>query len=591
MRKSGSGIAWNSITFKLVISFLAVTVPLVGLLFYNNFYAIHVVREQVAKSNKNMMSLYMGQIDNNLEDINKYLISIVSSSYDIQIMDRPQSADDYMMAKTRLSDKLTTDILMYKADSYFVYSAGRKELMDTGNGRNTEMEKLGEIRAYIRQELDRADATLPAAGDRWFSKKIHNDYYLFRFHRFGDTIIGARVNIKTLMLPLTYVLKEGNGYSFFVTDRGEAMATPENLPADNVQLNPSTEGYRLAGKQNRYLMVGESSAMGDFGLVALIPNGAILQDLPYLNKIVFIISFLGLLLVPGFLWFLRRTMQLPLKRLLSVMKRVGDGNVQLRIDTEPASDEFQLLNRSFNIMMGQIEELKIHVYEEQLNKQKAELQHLQLQINPHFFLNTLNILYNLALVKDFELIKEMTQRLVRYFRYMFRSNLTFLPLQEELEHVRNYIRIQELRFQKSLNSRIAVPESLLKAYVPPLVIQTFVENAIKHSSNRAKNLTLDIEVEWEEAPCASCMLIRVRDTGPGFSEEVLKELRQGNRIIDEQGEHIGIWNVWHRLRILYGARAGIQFENGDPSGAVVTVRIPLENGPDPSAVDPGQEEG
>ncbi len=112
-----------------------------------------------------------------------------------------------------------------------------------------------------------------------------------------------------------------------------------------------------------------------------------------------------------------------------------------------------MVNHTFNGMMEQIQELRIHVYEEQLNKQKAELQHLQLQINPHFFMNSLNIIYNLALVKNYALIQEMAISLVQYFRYMFRSNLTFLPLKDELQHIRNYIRIQELRFLDSAGFR------------------------------------------------------------------------------------------------------------------------------------------
>ncbi len=82
---------------------------------------------------------------------------------------------------------------------------------------------------------------------------------------------------------------------------------------------------------------------------------------------------------------------------------------------------------AFNAMMSEVERLRINVYEEQLNKQKEELQRLQLQVNPHFFLNTLNIIYNLAKVKNYELILDMTMSLIRIFsiyvpeQYLFRT--------------------------------------------------------------------------------------------------------------------------------------------------------------------------
>ncbi|MNJ52806.1 Sensor histidine kinase YpdA [compost metagenome] len=274
--------------------------------------------------------------------------------------------------------------------------------------------------------------------------------------------------------------------------------------------------------------------------------------------------------------FIRNNLLIPLKRIVSVMNRIGEGNVKFRIEPYPTSDEFELVNKTFNHMMAQIEELKINVYEEKLNKQKAELQHLQLQINPHFFLNTLNILYNLALVHDFELIKEMTLRLVRYFRYMFRSNLTLLPLHEELEHVTNYIQIQQLRFQNSLSYDISIPEELSKVYVPPLVVQTFIENSIKHATQMDNPLQLTIEIEMEPSDSDPHIRIRIKDTGKGFPADELLELQAGKRIIDEQGEHIGIWNVWHRLRLMYGERAEMLFYNHTPSGAVVEIKLPLQ---------------
>ncbi|UUZ86411.1 histidine kinase [Paenibacillus sp. P26] len=529
-------IPWNSIRFKLVISFLAVTVPLIALLFYNNMYAIHVVREQVAVSNKNMMSLYMGQIDSGLDETDKYIFSLLSANFDLQIMGNPQSKDDYMLAKVHLSDKLTNDILMYKADSFFIYSAGKNDLLDVGKSQGIDSGDKESVRSFIRNQLSSLGE---APFKTWFTKQINNGYYLFRIQKSGDLYVGAYVNVKTLMLPLTLIHLGPNGTSLFITDRGEPMTDAASMTAKHIDLSRPLDSYYLTGDRNHYLVAGEPSRKGNFSLVALIPNETILQNLPYLNRIVFVISFLGLLLLPGFLLFIRRTLLLPLKRIVSVMKRIGDGDMKFRVEPYPASDEFYLLHTTFNKMMTQIEELKINIYEEQLSKQKAELQHLQLQMKPHFFLNTLNILYNLALVQDYELIKEMTLRLVRYFRYMFRSNLTFLPLAEELEHVRNYIRIQELRFQQHLNCQIEAAGDLAKVHVPPLVIQTFIENSFKHASGTGTPLSLYIRLELEESVTDPHIRFTIRDTGRGFPEGILAQLNEGSRIVDEQGSISG----------------------------------------------------
>ncbi|MFD0693388.1 sensor histidine kinase [Paenibacillus sp. GCM10027628] len=531
-------------------------------------------------SNKNMMSLYMSQIDSGLEEADKYLNALLSNNFDLQIMDNPPSDDSYMLAKLHVSDKLTSDILMYKVDAYFVYSVQKKDLLDVGKSQLLDPADKEPIRSYIRKELEMASSG-EAVSNQWYVKQFNRDFYLFRMQKMGSTYVGAWVNIKTLMLPLTLIQFGENGTSLFITDQGEPLIDTPQIAEHRLDLSRPLERYYLTGEHNEFLVVGEPSRKGRFSLVALIPNETILQNLPYLNKIVFIVSFLGLLLLPGFLLFLRKTLLIPLKRMVAVMRRIGEGGVKARIEPYPASDEFQLLNATFNNMMAQIEELTIHVYEEQLNKQKAELQYLQLQINPHFFLNTLNILYSLALVQDYELIKEITLRLVRHFRYMLRSNLTFLPLKEELEHVRNYVRIHELRFQKTLDCQITAPESLALVHVPPLVIQTFIENAIKHATQMNEPLSLSIDIQLEESKQDQHIRITVKDTGKGFPEDVLEKLRAGKRIVDEQGEHIGIWNVWHRLRLLYGDQASLAFANASPSGAVVEMKLPLE--PDQSS--------
>lgn len=575
MRKLQLRIRWNSIRVKLVISGLLVTVPLIGLLFYNNYYAIHVVRDQVANSNKNMLSLYMREIDNGLEDVDKYLNSLVSSDTDVQIMDLPQNSDDYIMSKTRLSEKLSNNVLIYKTDAFFVYSIPEDDLMDVVNGR-IDLSEKETVRKFIRDGARSNPEWSAVRNPNWFTVNIGGQFYLMRTILAGDILVGSWVKADSIMLPLSLIHFGENGGSLLLSQAGEVMVRTNRVNTEGIAFRQDLSSYYLSGDSHQYLVVGERSHRADFSLVALIPNSVILQNLPYLNRVVFIISAFGIILLPGFLLFLRKTLLIPLRKIETVMKRIGEGNFKFRIEPYPTSYEFKLVNSTFNRMMAQIEELKISVYEEQLNKQKAELQHLQLQIKPHFFLNTLSIIYNLALTRNYENIMEMSLLLVQYFRYMFRSNLTFVPLMEELEHVRNYARIHELRFQQDMQFEIRVSGDMDKVHVPPLMIQTFVENAAKHAVSLDRSLRIVVEIRMEDSPPEPYLQIRIQDNGKGFKEEVLHELRKGNRVVDEQGEHIGIWNVWHRMRLLYGSKAGLQFSNDPSGGAVVDIRLPMQ---------------
>ncbi|KQX45934.1 sensor histidine kinase [Paenibacillus sp. Root444D2] len=569
-------ISWNSIRFKLVIAVLLILVPLISLLMYLSDYAVHVVRNQIAESNKNLLSLYMGQIDNSLQVVDEYLIGLVLEDADWKDLRYfAEDKDRYYLAITRLSNKITNILSYQPIDGFFIYSVPGDDYIEAVSARTT-FEERQYVRTYIEQASKTDAAPQKLYQNGWIVQRFQANYYLFRLLKENDTFVGAWIKMDNLMMPLRLINIGEKGASLFVTDRGEPMVNPDFVYNNEIDLNQDLHNFYLTGTDNRYLAVAEHSSKGNFSLFAFIPDEKILENLPNLRKIIIFIPLGSVILLPICFLFLRRSLMIPINRLLQAMKRIRDGNLDVRIQPFPTSNEFQIVNDTFNNMMSQIQELKNNVYEEQLNKQKAELQHLQLQINPHFYMNSLNILYTLARTKNIALMEEMSLCLIQYFRYMFKSNLTYVALNDELKHVRNYIRIQELRFPDYLKCDIEAPEFLLPTPVPPLVIQTFVENTIKHAVTMDEPILLSIRVELHSCSEEPCLLIRIRDTGKGFNDDVLKEIRKSMRIVDEEGDHIGIWNVQQRLRLLYQNRAQISFANATPSGAEVEIVVPLQ---------------
>ncbi|MDQ1914130.1 histidine kinase [Paenibacillus sp. GD4] len=545
-----------------------------GLLFYYNYYAVHVVHTQVASSNKSIMSLYMKQIDAGLNGVDQYLLNLTSSEYDIHVLNQARSEEEFVLAKMRIINKLDNDALMYSTavNSIFVYSQEWETIAATLIGVGSREYTL--LNNYIQTKLF-ASFEKGSVPIQWFVRNIGNDYYLFRLQPAGRLWLGAWVNLNSLQKPLSLIDFGDNGSSLFIAEDGTPLTNRGYVASHQLQLHQLQEPAYTTGPEDEYYAIAETSTKGEFGLAAVVAKEAVLQKLPYLNRIVIGIALIGILLIPLYFLYLRRLVLVPLNRIVYAMNRIGVGSLETRIEPFKTSDEFATVNHSFNNMIEQIRDLKISVYEEQLSKQKAELQHLQLQINPHFFMNTLNLIYSLALDKDYELIKDMTLRLVKHFRYMFGSNLTFVPLKEELEHVRNYLAIHELRFQQQFVCRIQASESLYQAMVPPLIIQTFVENSLKYASSVDHPLALDVTVHLDNADDDPAMVITIEDEGDGFEERLLPLLNAGERIVDEQGEHIGAWNAWHRLRLLYGERSRIQYSNRSPHGAKVVIRLPF----------------
>ncbi|NOU76860.1 HAMP domain-containing protein [Paenibacillus sp. LMG 31458] len=567
-------IPFNSIRFKLIVGVVLITVPLSLLLIYTNYYAIGVVRSQVADSNKKMMSLYMGQIDEQLRFAESYLMGLTIAEADFTGIENKVSESDRYFALRRLSNRITENMLNFKSvDGFFIYSAPTQSYMNAFREVTNYAERES-VRNFIEDETGKATPNLPI--NRWYVQEIGEKYYLLRTIKVSDTYVGTWILFDNLMMPLNLIGLGEKGAALFTTNDGVPLVNAEIVKDNRLDVNKNLQHYYLTGDDHRYLVVGEKSAVGNFNLIALIPDEQILRNLPILRNIVNFILIGVLILLPVCLLLLRKTLLIPINRLISAMKRIKDGNLDMRIPSFRTSDEFQLVYETFNTMMTQIQELRIHVYEEQMNKQKAELQHLQLQINPHFYLNSLNIMHTLARAKNYALIEEMAQCLVGYFRYMFRSNLTFVSVQEELQHVRNYLRIQELRFPNHLQCTIHVPDYLLRTPIPPLVVQTFVENAIKHAVTMDEPVLLTIDMELDDAAAAPSLKITIQDTGPGFPEDMLEGFRSGTQMTSTQGEHIGIWNVQQRLLLLYQSRSDITFANHASGGAVIVITLPLQ---------------
>lgn len=569
-------ISRNSIRFKLVAGLLSIMLPLIIFLIYSNFYAIKLVRNQVSDSYKNMMTMYMNQIDNNLDAVDSYLSNLEASNNDLRIMLYSTNENDYSLAKMRLYNKIKEDINIYRViDSVYFYSAAKMDFTVIDNSGIAYYED-GSVRENMANSIKELGGLEKALTPGWNARKVGQEYYLFRILKMGDIYIGSWVNAKKLLVPLNMIDIGEDGASLLSTDKGEPMMDEQLVHSNNIDLNLDFKEVHLLGNKYKYLVVGERSQEGNFSLIALIPDSKILEKLPYFQRGITIISVLLIFLLPVALLLLRKIIIIPLRRILFAMKRIQEGDIEVRIEPYDTSEEFQIVNNTFNKMMEQIHELKINIYEEKINRQKAELQHLQLQINPHFFLNSLNIIHTLARGKNFELIQEMTLCLIQYFRYMFRSNLTFVSLKDELQHVRNYVRIQELRFPESLSYKLNVPDFLLNKPVPPLIIHTFIENSIKYVISRDEEIHLSVNIELiDDRSVLPSFKIIIKDNGNGFKEEVLSELRAGNRIADEQGEHIGIWNVQRRLSLLYKGHAKFFVGNSEPKGAFIEMILPL----------------
>lgn len=273
-----------------------------------------------------------------------------------------------------------------------------------------------------------------------------------------------------------------------------------------------------------------------------------------------------------YLAYLNDIIMKPMNNLIRGMRRIKHGNWDTRLHSS-GSKEFAIINETFNSMASQIHELKISVYEEQIKAHKAELKHLQLQINPHFLLNSINIVYNLAEIKNYSVIQLMCMNLVKYFRFTTKTNQIVVTIAEEMEHMESYIKIQQVRFPGRVTYEIHISDGAEKAAIPPLLIQPFIENAIKYGfdfMDHPFHIAIYIRLLEHER-----LEIVISDNGNGFSEEILEKLQTGGYLESQNGEHLGISNVQYRLKHIFGQQTQLEFDNAPDSGARIRIALPF----------------
>ncbi len=212
------------------------------------------------------------------------------------------------------------------------------------------------------------------------------------------------------------------------------------------------------------------------------------------------------------------------------------------------------------------------VTQEQKKLRKAEFELLQAQINPHFLYNTLDAIVWSAEAGNQKQVVRMVGSLSDFFRSSLNKGKEVVTIREELQHVRSYLEIQQIRYQDILNYEIDVPERLFNYEIPKITIQPVVENALYHGIKEKRGGgTIRVEGSEDE----NDLFIRVIDDGMGMNDERKAEVVRGLTDKNPEAKKIyGLYNVNERIRLGYGEEYGISMESSYGEGTTVTIRLP-----------------
>ena len=556
---------------QIIAVFLLCLAPIALIALFSSFHAVQVVREQAVQANRNTLELRMESVDRDLETTSAFLTSFLLDTGVYAKLNAPRDSLARYNAQIAVQASLSRYLNSYQnTDGLFFYSRSTQEYIHVSQ-KHESFQARRDIRAFVEEELARGNLNSEEWEQGWFPQEIGGQNYLLRIAELNNVYVGSWVGADNLMLPLQKLQENGDGVVFLASENNRPLTNREHLQEAGVAV-PEDASTRLFSR-NAYLTVAVPSSAGAFRLLFLVSYRALLNGLDFSTVLLGLLALFSLMGIPIVLLLLWKKILLPLRQVADGMRAVQGGNFDVVLPSHPETAELAAVTDAFNEMTRKIHTLRIDVYEEQLKRSRAQLQYLNLQIKPHFFLNSLNVIYSLALVQDCRLILEMTSCLMKHFRYMFKSPDATVTVQDELAHVQNYLRIQELRYDTDIRPQVEVDPKLYSAHLPTLLIHTFVENVIKHAYSQEHPVVLSIRIQ---SAADGAMELIISDNGPGFPAEQLVELNDPNPPDGERESHIGIYNIRQRLHLIYAGRAELRFLNPDSGGACVRIHIPME---------------
>ncbi|AWV35544.1 MULTISPECIES: sensor histidine kinase [Paenibacillus] len=571
-------IGWNpdSIVIKLIGAFLLVMLPLCALSISITYYSSNQMQAEVERANESKVHFYYSHLEFELQRITGLVTeysqdeTLATFSTRIPIMSRYEVDSNLNNIYTKL--KQIKETSPYISDVvYYVPEINKRVSAAVG------------VRDVTNEEWQSLLATM--GNLKGALSKYEDELYLLRSNPYNldrnlspNFLLGVKLSSPELELRLKefavsggsdITLAFGNNDYVISTSDQEPRLFPIEKPL-NSEETVSVQRYRF--DNSFYYSLYDHS--NNFRLTANIPNTVLMKPIHVYSLLLWLLFVVSIVIIILFSLWTYRMIHRPMSILIRGFKKAEQGQTGIFI-THSRRDEFGYLYSRFNEMLKHLNTLIDENYVQRIRTGEAELKHLQSQITPHFLYNSLFSIKQMAEVENVELIKEFSDYLGQYFRYMTRDSAQEVTLQQEQEHALVYLAIQRIRFGARIRAEVdEIAADCRDIKVPRVLLQPIIENVFEHGlKQKSSNGLLKMSYEKVE----HTLTIIIEDNGDSLSEDKLNLLqRQFSEQNAIQGEITGLLNVNQRLRIKFGSPYGLQAERSCLGGLCVRVNLPLK---------------
>ncbi len=410
---------------------------------------------------------------------------------------------------------------------------------------------------------------------KWTVYSLCNQDYLFYTLRIHNFTYGACVSWKDLM---RYYLPALSGENSRLLLCDQQHIGPDN-PGFSVEAlggaATAARGTNITSPEGTVYRVVRLHQEADFDyyLALEISQGRNGLYMLARNPILILIPLLMCLSSLALLYFFWHSTIRPIELIRFGFRQIKNNQLDFRMPESGYSTELNDMNRSFNSMVRRISELKVDVYEKQLEKEKYEQQWLLSNLRPHFILNNLTTIDNLVSARDWNGIHALVANLSDYLRNSIGAEFVEVTLEHSLKTAGSYLNLMQFLYPDSITYELHCQPDVIHLQFPPLILCVLCENAIKYGFAPPRPLHIEFDCRLVHKEDHLLLRITASNNGPHFSQEVCNDINFSASRPIQDSTHVGLQSVKRRLELIYANQCRLFVENHEDGVAVIIERI------------------